>query len=688
MDGLESFVGRRRCGATGGQREALCWGFVLGEWLQLEGTVGVCVRGWFSTMMPRGENTTLAGATTTAPAESSEPSTKSSGMQKLDAFLGVSPFNTAPARASSPSLATPHNSSDRELLSRMSPEGWAHVSAAREDKRQPWLPDHQASQCMHRGCHLNFTLSARRHHCRKCGKIFCETHTGYKLMLDETDKTLDRVCNDCFVDHEEWWRRSQSAKFLQTGFLHYVSREALEDRQVHATARMLAPGTVASNAHIAGVEITHGLEPAYIIDVRSRKFEGESIREQKYDFWCVRRHFSDFLYLVRTIKEGIDVSNFKTSVPEGNDPPGLKVSIDLLNNVLSLCLRSQWKNNSTVQMFLCDSPTIRQHIASAEAQAKHVIDRDFPIAILRAEISTVGEHHVNFVVCTYARRTNASTDTDQATKTSPEVDEDDGVYVVAKRRYTYFQILHQQLRLRFAKNKMLLRELPKLPGKKPGLLGSGFSASHVEKKRSNLELYLHELLLIPDVCACPEFHAFLGAHPSMSHFGMGEGMSHAERGGEKGALFSDEDNAYTSSGSTETEPTKTPSSSEDSTGGNGGGPPGQNHSNALIAQMDETAYKNEAAKLDAEDDKKTLTAKFIAELLKRSLEAKLDLSAVQSSMKELEATLARTTTELENEKMLRAAVVEDNRLLRKELDELKKKNEKYPRAQLKQWMTE
>jgi len=411
-------------------------------------------------------------------------------------------------------------------------------------------------------------------------------------MLDETEKTLDRVCNDCFADHEECWRKSQSAKFLQTGFLHYVSREALEDRQVHASARMLAPGTVASNAHIAGVEITHGLEPAYIIDVRSRKFEGESIREQKYDFWCVRRHFSDFLYLVRTIKEGIDVSNFKTAVPEGNDPQGLKVSIDLLNNVLSLCLRSQWKNNSTVQMFLCDSPTTRQHIAPVEAQAKHVIDKDFPIAILRAEISSVGEHYVNFVVCTHAR-TNASTDIDQATKTSQEAvaARDEGVFVVAKRRYTYFQILHQQLRLRFAKNKMLLRELPKLPGKKPGLLGSGFSASHVEKKRSNLELYLHELLLIPDVCACPEFRAFLGAHPSMSHLGVGDGESHAERDGERGVLFSDEDSAYNSSGSTEMGPTKTPSSSEDSTGGHGGGPSEQNHSGALIAQMDEVCFR-------------------------------------------------------------------------------------------------
>ena len=41
--------------------------------------------------------------------------------------------------------------------------------------------------------------------------------------------------------------------------------------------------------------------------------------------------------------------------------------------------------------------------------------------------------------------------------------------------------------------------------------------------------------------------------------------------------------------------------------------------------MDEEQYTAEANKMETTDDKKTLTAKFIAELLKRSLEAKLDL---------------------------------------------------------------
>ena len=93
----------------------------------------------------------------------------------------------------------------------------------------------------------------------------------------------------------------------------------------------LEPGTVASNAFIV-VEITHALEPAYIVDVRARRrrnsnnndninsnnnyVDGDSppfhnngnnhyytnINNNKNTMYGVRRHFSDFLYLVKTMK--------------------------------------------------------------------------------------------------------------------------------------------------------------------------------------------------------------------------------------------------------------------------------------------------------------------------------------------------------------------------------------------------
>jgi hypothetical protein len=36
-----------------------------------------------------------------------------------------------------------------------------------------WLPDNQASKCP--TCSRGFGLTVRRHHCRACGGVFCDT---------------------------------------------------------------------------------------------------------------------------------------------------------------------------------------------------------------------------------------------------------------------------------------------------------------------------------------------------------------------------------------------------------------------------------------------------------------------------------------------------------------------------------
>merc|ERR1712078_138595 len=124
---------------------------------------------------------------------------------------------------------------------------------------------------MHPGCPTFFSITERRHHCRRCGKIFCSTHTGYQSLID-SDTSVDRVCNLCFFEQEHKQKgRNGSHSSTGGGFLHYVSRESLHEDQVIDTAPTLEPGTFASNAFIAGVEITRALEPAYIVDVRARK---------------------------------------------------------------------------------------------------------------------------------------------------------------------------------------------------------------------------------------------------------------------------------------------------------------------------------------------------------------------------------------------------------------------------------
>eukprot|EP01063_Lacrimia_lanifica_P036941 TRINITY_DN7453_c0_g1_i3.p1 TRINITY_DN7453_c0_g1~~TRINITY_DN7453_c0_g1_i3.p1 ORF type:complete len:268 (+),score=112.38 TRINITY_DN7453_c0_g1_i3:53-856(+) len=68
-----------------------------------------------------------------------------------------------------------------------------------EVKRQPpWRPDEKASACEE--CNTPFTFFNRRHHCRKCGGIFCGKCSAQKRVLPpELGYASDpqRVCRTC-----------------------------------------------------------------------------------------------------------------------------------------------------------------------------------------------------------------------------------------------------------------------------------------------------------------------------------------------------------------------------------------------------------------------------------------------------------------------------------------------------------
>ncbi|RDA90139.1 hypothetical protein CP533_0762 [Ophiocordyceps camponoti-saundersi (nom. inval.)] len=68
-----------------------------------------------------------------------------------------------------------------------------------------WKPDQQSSVCDDPTCKRGFSYFVRRHHCRKCGNIFCDWHSSFFLPLDQ-DATfnprasLSRACNHCFQE--------------------------------------------------------------------------------------------------------------------------------------------------------------------------------------------------------------------------------------------------------------------------------------------------------------------------------------------------------------------------------------------------------------------------------------------------------------------------------------------------------
>eukprot|EP01034_Spumella_vulgaris_P022072 gene22072-28167_t len=59
-----------------------------------------------------------------------------------------------------------------------------------------WIPDATSTQCQK--CHDKFTLLNRRHHCRNCGGIVCDTCSNQRILVSHVDEKKEvRVCTQC-----------------------------------------------------------------------------------------------------------------------------------------------------------------------------------------------------------------------------------------------------------------------------------------------------------------------------------------------------------------------------------------------------------------------------------------------------------------------------------------------------------
>eukprot|EP00756_Hemistasia_phaeocysticola_P048281 Hpha_TRINITY_DN22710_c0_g1::TRINITY_DN22710_c0_g1_i1::g.34118::m.34118 len=57
--------------------------------------------------------------------------------------------------------------------------------------RENWVRDESAHDC--NGCGLKFSFSRRRHHCRRCGGVFCDPCSNYQAQGG-----MKRVCQPCY----------------------------------------------------------------------------------------------------------------------------------------------------------------------------------------------------------------------------------------------------------------------------------------------------------------------------------------------------------------------------------------------------------------------------------------------------------------------------------------------------------
>nr|AVV27000.1 Rheb [Eukaryota sp.] len=80
-------------------------------------------------------------------------------------------------------------------------------------RRPRWVPDREAKECTQ--CSTKFTfLKTRKHHCRSCGSVFCDSCTNYQSYLPEFEYTEpQRVCQSCHDKIATEIERTQNRAF-------------------------------------------------------------------------------------------------------------------------------------------------------------------------------------------------------------------------------------------------------------------------------------------------------------------------------------------------------------------------------------------------------------------------------------------------------------------------------------------
>jgi len=81
--------------------------------------------------------------------------------------------------------------------------------------RAHWKPDNEAVLCEDATCKRYFSYFTRRHHCRKCGNIFCDDHSRFQVPLDQDagfnpKGVMSRACAHCYGQFKEWRGRNSS----------------------------------------------------------------------------------------------------------------------------------------------------------------------------------------------------------------------------------------------------------------------------------------------------------------------------------------------------------------------------------------------------------------------------------------------------------------------------------------------
>ncbi|XP_068606184.1 pleckstrin homology domain-containing family F member 1-like [Brachionichthys hirsutus] len=111
-------------------------------------------------------------------------------------------------------IRTPRKSFFVSAQSQEEKEAWIeHINLCQEDLLQvgslqnstfasTWIPDKVSHKCLR--CFSVFSATKRRHHCRKCGLLVCNSCSKKRMMIEHIHATKKlRVCKLCHTQSEE-----------------------------------------------------------------------------------------------------------------------------------------------------------------------------------------------------------------------------------------------------------------------------------------------------------------------------------------------------------------------------------------------------------------------------------------------------------------------------------------------------
>jgi hypothetical protein len=89
---------------------------------------------------------------------------------------------------------------------------------SRPPPQDHWKPDSSRDAC--KDCSLKFTLFERRHHCRRCGEIFCSEHSKYKVGLDQGLNFSafgypSRACSHCAIEYQMQMNEDEQQRIME-----------------------------------------------------------------------------------------------------------------------------------------------------------------------------------------------------------------------------------------------------------------------------------------------------------------------------------------------------------------------------------------------------------------------------------------------------------------------------------------